>query len=511
MIQGLSRRDFLKLASLMSLGIAIPPSVQYLGIPGILQGKRQNVLIVVFDALSAYNISLYGYSRETTPNLTRLAKRATVYHNHFAGGSFTMPGTASLLTGTLPWTHRAINLNGKVKTSFSKKNIFSAFADYHRIAYSHNRLVDRLLKQFLEDINEYIPREKLYLFSDSLIRDLFSKDEDIATIAWTRIMKHEEDGYSYSLFLSHLYEKYREYKVADFLEFFPYGLPEAYGGRNFTLEQAIDWTGNRLKNITHPFLGYFHFLPPHWPYKPHRDFARQLSNDSWKSLIKPDDLFTDGKKQEFLHKHRALYDEFILNVDSEFGRLFNLLESSGILDNTWVVFTSDHGEMFERGIWAHITPTLYQPIIRVPLLIFEPGQQSGQSIYTATSAIDLMPTLLHVTGHDIPEWTEGSILPPYAPLISPYGKNGIYAVEAKYNDPATPLVRATAMLVEDNYKLIYYRGYEELDLNNERIQLFNIQTDPEELIDLSLSKKETASELLNEIKTRLKESDEPYL
>ena len=511
MIQGLSRRDFLKLASLMSLGIAIPPSVQYLGIPGILQGKRQNVLIVVFDALSAYNISLYGYSRETTPNLTRLAKRATVYHNHFAGGSFTMPGTASLLTGTLPWTHRAINLNGKVKTSFSKKNIFSAFADYHRIAYSHNRLVDRLLKQFLEDINEYIPREKLYLFSDSLIRDLFSKDEDIATIAWTRIMKHEEDGYSYSLFISHLYEKYREYKVADFLEFFPYGLPEAYGGRNFTLEQAIDWTGNRLKNINHPFLGYLHFLPPHWPYKPHRDFARQLSNDSWKSLIKPDDLFTRGKTQGFLHKHRAFYDEFILNVDSEFGRLFNLLESSGILDNTWVVFTSDHGEMFERGIWAHITPTLYQPIIRVPLLIFGPGQQTGQSIFTPTSAIDLMPTLLHVTGHDIPEWTEGSILPPYAPLISPYGKNGIYTVEGKYNDPATPLVRATAMLVEDNYKLIYYRGYEELDLNNERIQLFNIQTDPEELIDLSLSKKETASELLNEIKTRLKESDEPYL
>ena len=511
MMQGLSRRDFLKLASLMSLGIAIPPSVKNLEIPGALQGERQNVLIVVFDAFSAYNMSLYGYSRETTPNLTRLAKRATVYHNHFAGGSFTIPGTASLLTGTLPWTHRAIRLNGKVKTSFSNKNIFNAFTDYHRIAYSHNLLVNRLLKQFLEDINEYVPQEKLFLFSDSLIRDLFSQDEDIASIAWTRIMKHQEDGYSYSLFLSHLYEKYREYKVADFLEFFPYGLPEAYGGRNFTLEQAIDWTGNRLKNITHPFFGYFHFLPPHWPYKPHRDYARQFANDSWKPLIKPDDLFTDDKTQEFLDKHRAFYDEFILNVDSEFGRLFNLLESSGILDNTWVVLTSDHGEMFERGIWAHATPTFYQPVIRVPLLIFGPGQQTGQSIFTPTSAIDLMPTLLHVTGHDIPEWAEGSILPPYAPLISPPGKKGIYAVEARYNNPDAPLVRATAMLVEDNYKLVYYQGYEELDLNNERIQLFNIQTDPEELIDLSLSKKETASELLNEIKTRLKESDEPYL
>ncbi len=71
------------------------------------------MVVIVFDAFSAYNISLYGYQRETTPNIARWAERAVVYHNHNAGGNFTIPGTASLLTGTYPWTHRAFGLDKK--------------------------------------------------------------------------------------------------------------------------------------------------------------------------------------------------------------------------------------------------------------------------------------------------------------------------------------------------------------------------------------------------------------
>ena len=121
MSYGLSRRDFLKLAGLASLGMVVPPSVQLAS--NRLQGTQKNVLIIVFDALTAYNISLYGYERETMPNLARLAKRATVYHNHFAGGNYTTPGTASLLTGTLPWTHRAIRFNGTVKSEIGRAHV----------------------------------------------------------------------------------------------------------------------------------------------------------------------------------------------------------------------------------------------------------------------------------------------------------------------------------------------------------------------------------------------------
>jgi arylsulfatase A-like enzyme len=257
-------------------------------------------------------------------------------------------------------------------------------------------------------------------------------------------------------------------------------------------------------------MGYFHFLPPHYPYKPHKDFTGAFTGDSFKPLIKPEDVFSEGKSEEFLDKQRAPYDEFILNVDHEFARLFEMLESSGILENTWLVFTSDHGELFERGIWTHSTAALYQPVVRVPLLIFEPGNSAGRDVYDATSAIDLMPTLLHLTGHEIPSWAEGSILPPYttSPLLP---TEGVFAVQARYNEPNLPITQVSAMHIQDNYKLVYYLGYEEFGAEKERFLLYDFKSDPEELNDLSQSKREVASDLINIVKQRLNESNKPYL
>ena len=503
----ISRRDFLKLAGIASMGIGIPPSIQR--ISSQLQNDKKNVLIIVFDALTSYNMSLYGYARETTPNLARLSKRATVFHNHYAGGNYTTPGTASLLTGTLPWTHRAIRFNDGVKSDFAGKSVFHAFDDYHRIAYSHNTLVNTLFKQFIGDINEHIPQEDLFLFNDGVIRTLFGKDEDTATVSWARTIKRTE-GFSYSLFLSQLYEAYRDNKVKDVSKLYPYGLPSVNNDNYFTLDQSIDTLGNRLAELPQPFMGYFHFLPPHYPYKPHKDFAGAFIGDSFNPLRKPEDIFSEGKSEEVLDKQRAPYDEFILNADHEFARLFEMLESSGILENTWLVLTSDHGELFERGIWTHSTAALYQPVVRVPLLIFEPGNSTGRDVYDATSAIDLMPTLLHVTGHEIPAWAEGSILSPY--ITSPsLPTKGIFAVQARYNEPILPITQVSAMHLQDNYKLVYYLGYEELGTEKERFLLYDIKSDPEELTDLSQSKREISSDLLNIIKQKLNESNKPYL
>ncbi len=97
MKRNINRCDFLKLAGLLPLGMATPRLMRHLGASQLLQDGRKNVLVVVFDAFSAYHLSLHGYQRETMPNLARLVERAVVYHNHYAGGSFTTPGTASLL------------------------------------------------------------------------------------------------------------------------------------------------------------------------------------------------------------------------------------------------------------------------------------------------------------------------------------------------------------------------------------------------------------------------------
>ncbi len=507
----INRRDFLKLGGLLPLGLAAPGLIKLLAASGAAQSGRQNVIVVVFDAFSAYDISLYGYERETTPNLARLAKRAIVYHNHFAGSNFTTSGTASLLTGTLPWTHRALQPKEMVAAPFVTQNLFGAFQDYYRIAYTHNGWANILLEQLQYEMDELVPWKRLFLGSyDGFIGTLFGKDEDIASVSWTRNVNIKEEGYAYSLFLSHLYEALQERRDPALKQLFPRGIPSTGdAGSEFLLESAIDWIGDRVTRVPKPFVGYFHLLPPHGPYNTEVEFFNRFRGDGFRSIDKPADVFTENVSNETLLRRRTDYDEFILYVDREFGRFYDALEASGLLENTWVVLTSDHGEMFERGISAHSTNALYQPVIRIPLLIFEPGREVGMDIHTPTSAVDVLPTLAHLTGHGIPNWTEGMLLPPYA-AGSPDANRNIYVVRATRNDQYAPLTHASTMLVRGRYKLLYFFGYADRGID-ELVKLYDLEADPEELVDLSSTEKDIAAELLRELKTKLAEVNKPYM
>ncbi len=506
-----NRRDFLRLAGLLPFSVLAPRFERMFEAPRQLSDQNKNVLVIVFDAFSAYHVSMYGYQRETTPNLARLAERAIVYHNHYAGGSFTTPGTASLLTGTLPWTHRAFEPKAQVAGRFASRNFFGAFQDYYQIAYTHNGWANILLEQFQSQMDELVPWESLFLRPYfGFILDLFRKDIDIASVSWTRNVNIKQYGYSYSLFLSQLYEVLRNQQYADLRKQFPRGIPSTgFADNDLLLENATDWIGKRLADIPQPFFGYFHFLPPHGPYNTPLEFIDRFGHDGLRPIDKPQDIFTESESYDQLLKKRTEYDEFILYVDKEFGRLFNYLETSGLLENSWVVFTSDHGEMFERGISAHSTHALYQPLIRVPLLIFEPGRKTGMNIHTSTSAVDILPTLSYVTGHGIPDWTEGVLLPPYAPA-EPDPNRSIYVMKADGNDGNVPITRASTVIIKGRYKLLYYFGYLERGID-ELVKLYDIESDPDELIDLYQSQKEIATELLGELKSKLAEVNKPFL
>ncbi len=511
MTPNLNRRDFLKLSGLAPLSLASPRLINMLAALGSAGAAGQNVIVVVFDAWSAYNIPLYGYSRDTTPNLARLAKRAIVYHNHFAGSNFTTPGTASLLTGTLPWTHRAFRAKDRVAAPFANRNIFGAFQDYYRMGYTHNGWANILLEQASVVMNELVPWKTLFLGSyDSFIHSLFANDDDIASVSWTRNVDIKDEGYAYSLFFSHLNEALLERRDPALQRMFPRGIPSTGDvSSQFLLETAVDWIGNRVTRVPRPFIGYFHLLPPHGPYNTTREFYNQFKDDGLMPVPKPDDVFSEGVSYETLLRRRTDYDEFILYVDKEFGRFYDALESAGLLDNTWVVLTSDHGEMFERGISAHSTDALYQPVIRIPLMIFEPGRQTGMDIQSPTSAVDVLPTLAHVTGHATPDWTEGTVLPPYDGA-SPDPSRSIYVVRAAKNDPSAPVTRASTMLLKDNYKLLYFFGYQQKGVD-ELVRLYDVAADPEELVDLSARESDITAELLRQLKAKLKQVNQPYL
>ena len=506
----INRRDFIKLSGALSAGLFAPGLIRNLAASSQ-AGDRQNVLIVVFDALSAMNISFYGYGRETTPNLARLSERAVVYHNHYADSNFTSPGTASLLTGTHTWTHRAFQPGSRVADSVESQNIFNAFQGYYRIAYTHNGWAYTLLRQFRKYMEEFVPQQKLFLESyDDFIRTLFYNDDDISGLAWARNIDNGE-GYSYSLFLSHFYETLREKGIANLKKQFPRGIPSTYSSDKniFLLENATDWIGNRLTTIPQPFLGYFHFLPPHEPYRTSLEFYRHFDNDGLNPIEKPIDPFADEEAVGNSLKERTEYDEYVLYADKAFGELYDSLEKSGLLENTWVIFTSDHGEMFERGLIGHGNPTLYQPLIRIPLLIFEPGKKAGSNIHAPTSAVDVLPTFLHLTGQQIPDWVEGAILPPYSPTATDANRS-IYALTAKKNGQYLPFTNASVTLLKGSHKLIYSFGHPKIQQGEIR-QLFDIQSDPEELKNLYSSNPKAAEALLAELNAKLAEVNKPYL
>ena len=135
---------------------------------------------------------------------------------------------------------------------------------------------------------------------------------------------------------------------------------------------------------------------------------------------------------------------------------------------------------------------------------------TGSSFFQATRFSVVLPTLLHVTGQKQADWAEGVVLPPYSQTERGYSQS-VYVVEAKRNKKYDPLKTVTVALIKGRYKLMYFFGYEELGTSNERAELYDIKNDPEELNDLSSSKRETTTELLSELKQKLAEVNEPYL
>lgn len=489
MSQKLDRRQFLKLLPLMSLASAHRRLQSQ-----VMQSTQPNVLFVVFDTLSARHLPLYGSARGMMPNFEKFASRATVYHSHYSAGNFTSPATASMLSGVYPWTHRALSLRSTVSSSAKQKNIFHLLDDkgFTRLGFSQNLLVAILLDQYRESIEKFILPNEIALVDHVFTDDLFRSDYGIAIQAEENYVQNPGSLFFFPFFLAFHGLHQREVE-RDWVKEYPKGLP----GLNYMLyplDVTMDWLINELRVIKQPFFTYTHFMPPHDPYKPSAGFI-DIFRDDWVPPQKPEHFFSGGYSQADLNQRRIEYDEYIAYVDSQFGRLSQFLESSGLTNNTWVILTSDHGEMFERGIWHHLTQVLYQSLLHVPLMISAPGQNERIDVHSLTSSVDLVPTLLHIMDESIPEWCEGEILPPFSETPSVVDR-AIYSVEAKSNPKHGPLNKATVAISKGDLKLIYYKGYNGFD---GEFEMYDLAQDPEELNDIYDPGKSQSMELKDEL------------
>ncbi|MBE0683960.1 MAG: sulfatase-like hydrolase/transferase [Anaerolineales bacterium] len=475
-----SRRDFLKLGWSIFGGGLVSTLIPKPARLNKYDGKLPNIVVLVCDAMTARNLSIYGYSRKTTPNLEKLAEQAFVYHNHFSSGNFTVPGTSSLLTGLRPWTHQAINLAGVVGKKSIEHNIFRLLGnEYFKLAFSQNYWAADLLHQFSSDINSLLPASQFGSVNGGAIYKKFQKDPVIAFHSLEEMFYYRK-----SLLLSFIFGLYYKFKInAVSSENYPAGFPVAQFYDNvFTMEDLFDGISSTILELDEhesPYFSYFHIFPPHDPYNPHKDFAGRFDDDGYKPMAKRDHVLSDGTTQPSLDNERNRYDAFIANIDMEIGRLVASLKSRGVLDNTYFIITSDHGEMFERGTVGHTTPMLYDPVIRIPLLVLVPGNQTRQDFPAPTSNIDLLPTILGLTGMEIPASCEGTLLPGLGGIGD--SNRAIITMDAKESPAHKPFTKATYSIIKGNYKLIYYSGY--IHKYQDYFEFYDLKEDPEELQD----------------------------
>ncbi len=498
----ISRRDFLKTSAALAASATFAGASRILSSAHSQATSKPNILIFVFDAMSARHLSLYGYARKTTPNLEKFAERASVYHNHYSAGNFTTSGTASMLTGLYPWTHRAINYRGMISRSLVDRNFFNLIGnEYKRVAFTQNLWADIFLNQFEKDLDVHLPPNMFSRFADSLIQpnDLHA-DRDLAYFVFQDFLNLRVDDvrpYPGSLFLAsadlaRALASDRPYISADY----PRGLPtnHDFSYENTSVLNSIGQVIKSSMTPSSPYLGYFHFWSPHEPYSARKDFIG-IFPEELKLGEKPHHPFAANNfSEQSLRTYRREYDEFIADVDDEFGKLLSNLETSGVLQNSYVMVTSDHGELFERGEQGHASALMYAPVTHIPLLVSAPGQGTRSDFHSLTSNLDLLPTLAHIAGKEIPNWAEGRLLPGFGATED--ASRSIFPLVAKDNAAFRPIQKATFTLIKDVYELFFFTGYPD---HPDTFELYNLQEDPEELHDLFRRDINTASQMKNEL------------
>ena len=498
----INRRDFLKTSAALMAGVTFAGASQLI-LPQASQATRKpNILIFVFDAMSARNLSLYGYTRETTPNLRRFAERASVFHRHYATGNFTTSGTASMLTGLYPWTHRAINYRGMIDRHLVDRNLFQLMGqEYTRFAFTQNLWADILLSQFEPDLDVHLPCDIFSQLVHSTVQpDDLPSDRGVAYYVF-------QDFFNLRVVDRHPFPGSLLIASADLARAlaldttaisadYPRGLPTNYdySYENATVLDGISQlvTSNLIQSA--PYLAYFHLWSPHDPYNARKEYIGMFEQDLPLQSKPRHPYAGSDRSEQDLRKVRREYDEFIADLDAEFGRLISDLDRSGILENSYVIVTSDHGELFERGESGHATALMYAPVTQVPLVISAPEQQTRSNIYSVTSHVDLLPTLLSIAGKEIPPWVEGKPLPGFGGAED--AERSIFPMMAKDNAAFQPLTHATFVLIKGGYELLYYTGYPG---HSDQYELYHLDEDPDELQNLFSKDITTASHMKNEL------------
>ena len=263
----------------------------------------------------------------------------------------------------------------------------------------------------------------------------------------------------------------------------------AEGGQNLTgnlvTEQALAW----LAKQNRPFFVWLHYMDVHFTYQPlpgERSWSDRLS------YLRGMAGLLGGSPAHAVRVLRRLYDRRVELVDGHIGDLVEGLRNLGVEHETVVVVTSDHGEQLgERGRYAH-GPDLHDELLRVPLIIRDPAHPGSGVVREQVELLGLAPTLLELLQIEPPETFLGSSFLPLVHGDPDAGAAHIFS-EAMHGG-----ARLSRTGVQDTHRIVSCRGggwKYVLDDEGPTEELYNLERDPGECIDLIADRPRKAAEL----------------
>ena len=262
-------------------------------------------------------------------------------------------------------------------------------------------------------------------------------------------------------------------------------------------DQALAWLAeHREEKHNKPFFLFAHYFDPHYFYKHHPEF--DMTSD-YQGELKPGlhirelRALSDKLSPADIDYLVKLHHEEIAFTDKHIGRLLDYLEKSNLLDNTVIVFTADHGEEFMEHGWIGHTRTLYNELIRVPLIYHFPTRFPARQIDVPVSQVDLLPTLFSLQpGYQRdPAWAGYSLQDLLTGNSDTLPSRDLFA-EVDFKSSSHIKDTKQTAIVSNGYKLIH-------NYDTTSYHLFDLTKDPGELHDCA----DTQPERLAELKDRL--------
>lgn len=443
-----------------------PAFLQDLSFPGGSRSEpRASVILIVVDTLRADRLSLYGYSRDTSPRLLRRERQGRVFEHAFSTSSWTLPSVGSLLTGELPSRHGA-----GVRAAPDGEGVRAAPDEEGR---------------------------------------WLGLDSQLPTIA--EILRRR--GFETGAIVTNSFLHPR-FGVARGFETYDHG-PSTHSDRRnaeFAVDRAIGWLQARDDR---PFFLLLHLMDPHFPYSAPAPYGGRFASTEDLTVdvpFQPADILDLQRRIDDLGApDRAYlsdaYDEEILFVDAQLDRLLASLEDDPDLSGRAVVLlTSDHGEeFFEHSGFEH-GHTMYNELLHVPLVVWGPGVVSGRETVPA-SLVDLAPTVLEIAGVRPPSDLEGISLWPLLVRADASAPDRVRRrLLARRRLLNRQLVAEINLREPENKALIRWPHKAIVDLEAGTLLLYDIARDPGERDDIAARNPDLADELASALRLRVTEA-----